>query len=450
MKTILQYTLFTLLALPLTSCQSKNERARDLAREAYIYAFAAVDHNKAVWSILDRFETPPNRFIANTHLFGPENAVVVSPNNDTYYAYAVLDISREPVVVTIPAIEGRYFCIQLCDIFTDCPDYISSRATGDGPGHYLVARSDWNGTVPENIDRVIKIPATFALALARTQVFDTDDTRAAEISQSYEAQPLSQFAGTTPPTGEPLTWPYPYFDAKTGDAEGFFGMFNTMVQYQLLTDTDQRLMKKFESLGLSPGKRFSRSDFDPAVWAEIEAGAEAGRNEIRLQADRIGENVNNWNFSPVNAGRWGTDYMTRAATAWKYIYANIPEEAVYIIANADSEGQPLSGAHRYTVTFPADRIPRVEYFWSLTMYNGKGYLVENPAGRYTIKDRDNLVYGRDGSLTLCIQSENPAEEHRNNWLPAPDGEFYMVLRLYGPPEEAIRGDYQIPAVIKTR
>lgn len=442
------------IAIALAGCNSSDENIEndkiyeEIAREAYIYALPAVEHNKAIHSILKDLKIPVNRFLANTELYTHENTVVVSPNNDTYYSHMVCDIRYEPVVINIPLIENRYFSFQLCDIFTNCPDYISTLATGDGPGNYMIARSDWEGNTPAGIDKVIRIPATVVFTLARTQVFGTQDTQAGEIAQSYTATPLSQFAGTTPPASEPLEWAQQAFDSKTGDIEGFFRMFNTMVQYQLLNDTDKALMKKFEAIGLGAGEDFSKSQFEPSVWSAIETGALKAKAEVEAQVNSAGEGINYWNFSPKNSGRWGTDYMTRATAAWKYIYVNTPEEAIYLTGNADSQGQPLNGANKYTITFAADEIPVVEFFWSLTIYNESGFLVDNPIKRYNIKDMDELVYGEDKSLTIYIQNEDPGLSSTANWLPAPDGSFYMILRLYGPSEEAINNEAVVPAVVK--
>ena len=450
MKNISLYLLIAVVLLA-TSCGSKgrqNESVAEIAKEAYTYAFATVEHNKAVWAVLVNNETPVNRFVGDTQLFTWEDRVVVSPNNDTYYSHAVLDIRSEPVIISVPLIEKRYFCIQLCDMFTNCPDYVSTLATGDGPGNYMIAREDWRGEAPASVERVIKIPASVVLAIGRTQVFGADDVQAAEIAQSYKAVPLSEFTGTPPPAGEPLKWSYGLFDAKTGDAEGFFRMFNAMVQYQILDDSDKVLMEKFEAIGLAPGKGFSKSQFEEKTWADIEIGAAEAKSEILARVNSTDNHINYWKTSPDNSGRWGTDYMTRAAAAWKYIYVNTPEEAIYFTGDMDSRGELLNGANKYTITFAKEQIPQVKFFWSLTMYGADGFLIENPIGRYNIKDRDELLYGQDGSLTLYIQKTSPGEDLESNWLPAPDGNFYMILRTYGPSEDIIAGRTDIPGILK--
>lgn len=442
------------IALLLTACTNSKqnltpEQAKDLAKEAYIYAFPAVEHNKVIGDILNLFKMPPNQFVSNTTFLTPTDTTVVSPNHDTYYAYAVCDIRNEPVVLSIPHIKERYFSFQFCDIFTNCPNYISTLATGEGPGNYMIARSDWEGEIPKGIDKVIKIPATVIFTLARTQVFGPKDKEAGILSKSYKAVPLSQFLGTQAPATSPLVWLNKSFDSKKGDIEGFFKTFNFMVQHQILNDSDEELMKKFAVIGLGEGKNFEKSQFNPEIWTAIEEGANEGKEEIKAQTTSIGKTVNTWNFSPENAGKWGTDYLTNAAAAWKYIYVNIAEEAIYPTANTDSKGNKLNGTNKYTLTFSKAEIPQVKFFWSITMYNDKGFFVENPLKRYNMKSIDKMTYDKDGSLTLYIQKDNPGKAKESNWLPAPEGEFYMILRMYGPSEDAIRGKTNIPCIVKT-
>ncbi|WP_295938461.1 DUF1254 domain-containing protein [uncultured Alistipes sp.] len=450
-------TLIAIAAALTAGCSKENKEKGNsdplpeqaLAKEAYIYAFAAVEHNKAIYSTMAA--TTANAFIANTELFTYENTVVVSPNNDTFYSYAVCDLRYEPVVISVPLIEKRYFCLQLCDMFTNCPDYVSTLATGEGPGNYLIANSEWEDAPPPGIDKVIKIPATVVLVIGRTQVFGTDDENAGPIAKGYRAAALSRFTGTTPPSGDALTWTYPMYDSKTGDVEGFFRTFNDMVQYQILDAKDKTLMEKFKAIGLGAGKDFAKSQFSAEVWAAIEAGAKEAKAEIEAATGTIGKAVNGWHYAPANSGDWGTDYLTRAAAAWKYIYVNTPEEAVYLTVDNDSDGNPLNGANDYTINFNAEQIPDPQFFWSLTMYNDKGFLVENTEGRYNIKGGDELTYNPENpSLTLYIQKDNPGELYAKNWLPAPEGQFYMILRMYGPNEETIKGEAVIPAVVKTK
>ena len=423
---------------------------KSLAKEAYIYAFPAVEHNKALWKILVVNKYKPNHIYVEARMFSPADTTVVSVNNDTYYCPWVMDLRNEPVVISIPKIKNRDFCFQMVDIFTNCPDYISAQATGEGPGNYLIVRSDWNGTTPKGIDKVIKQNATVVLVPARIQVFGPTDKEAAILANQFKAMPLSEFAHTPAPKADSLVWIAKPYDSKQGDVEGFFRMFNYMIQYQLLSSKDSAMLNRFSSLGLGKGKDFKKENFKPEVWAAIEAGAKDGKNTIEAKTNTIGKSMNGWDLSPENAGRWGDDYLTNAAAAWKYIYVNTSEEAIYPQVTKDNNGEKLDGAsHNYTVTFTKAQIPQVKFFWSLTIYNHRGFFVANKLNRYNLNSASNFKYNKDGSLTFYIQKDNPDKDKEANWLPAPADNFYMILRMYGASKEMISGNVSLPSVIKT-
>ena len=452
----MRITLLLIAATLLGACSSKSaltpEEAKSLAREAYIYAFPAVEHNKAIGQMINSAGVPFNKILVEARLFTAADTTVVSPNNDTYYLPAVLDIRNEPVVVSVPEIAGRRdFMIQLIDIFTNCPDYISKLATCNGPGNYLVARADWNGEVPAGIDRVIRIQSTVVLALGRIQVYGAEDKDAETLAKQFDISPLSSYTKSAAPQSVSLKWPAQSYDAKTGDAEGFFSMFNYIIQYQLLNEADKALLEKYAAIGLGVGKEFGKANFSPEVWSAIEEGADEAKAEIKAHTDQLGRSVNGWQFSPQNAGRWGTDYMTNAAAAWKYIYVNTPEEALYLVGGVDNSGVRLDGSTgRYTLNFTKEQIPQAKFFWSLTIYGHRGYFMANELGRNTLNSASELVYEKDGSLKIYIQKENPGAAKEANWLPAPGEEFYMILRMYGPTDDVIAGKWQIPPVEKAQ
>lgn len=427
------------------------EEAKELSKEAYVYAFPAVEHNKIFHKLLIEEKIPLNRFFLFSRLMTPKDTAVVSVNNDTYYCTAILDIRNEPAVISIPKVQNRFFCLQMVDIFTNCPNYVSSTATGEGPGNYLIVPTDWKGKTPPNISKVIKQPAKLLLIAGRLQVFDASDKEAKVLGDQFKITTLSQFSNQTAPKGEPLKWLEKSFDSKTADTESFYNMFNYMIQYQILDADNQNMMKKFAPIGLGVNKKINKSEFTPEVWSAIEEGAKEGKAAIQAKLSSIGQKINGWDISPKNAGRWGTDYLTNAAAAWKYIYVNTANEAIYPNANVDADGNPLDASkNNYTLTFSKEQIPQVKFFWSLTMYNQSGFFVENVLNRYNIKNYNKVSYNKDGSLTIYIQKENPGKDKEGNWLPAPNGQFYMILRLYGPSDNALSGKLDLPAVIKTK
>lgn len=437
-------------ALAFSSCKNKNtpditsEEARELAHEAYIYALASVEHNKALHAILT--QSGANTFIGKPVLYTPEDTVIVSPNNDTYYSSAVLDIRNEPVIISIPRIRNRYYSIQMLDIFTNCLEYISISEDGEGPANFMIVREGWAGKYPDNIQKIITSPASVVLALTRTQVYSPDDEEARAIFRQYDITPLSRYIQANPPIGEPLSWDREAYDSKSGSIEGFFDMFNYIIQYQNLTEKDRDLIDKYKAIGIDPGKEYRASDLPAGIWEAIEKGAGEAREEIIAAISNRSSDENGWIESPVNAGRWGDDYFTRAIAAWQYIYVNFREEALYYTTYLDQDGNRLNGKDgAYTLSFSPGQIPAPRYFWSFTLYDEKGHLVNNSIGRYAVNSHTTpLQYGNDGSLVIPIGRENPDPENRLNWLPAPEGPFYIIARLYGAPDKG----YSLPPVIK--
>ncbi|MDL2223304.1 DUF1254 domain-containing protein [Bacteroidales bacterium OttesenSCG-928-M11] len=443
------------LLFAIISCDDDKEKSPSekqlaaLAYDAYVYAFAAVENNKAIGDLLA--DSPVNRFVGKTDLAGPEDLTVVTPNNDTYYAAAVLDLRAEPVVITVPLIEDRYFSIQLVDIFTNCPDYIGSRSTGTGPGKYLVAPSNWNDPIPLDlhVDDVIKVSSTIIYALARTQAFSDPDEQAINIQKEYEITPLSQLIETEPKVVDELNWPAVY-DAKTGNIEDFFNMFNYMVQFYIQNNKDKKLMADYKVLGIKPGEVYDPTIFSQKQWEAIELGAESARSRIEASTQENSNAINGWTTSPENSGRWGDDYSTRSKVAWQYIYVNTLEEAVYYTGLYDIDGFILDASDAdYTITFPNGTLPTPEFFWSVTMYNKSGFLVENDYSRYCLSSRMELESEDDGSIVMYIGKDLPKSGKTTNWLPAPDEQFYLVFRIYGPDEDTISGKYSLPGVVKS-
>jgi hypothetical protein len=226
-------------------------------------------------------------------------------------------------------------------------------------------------------------------------------------------------------------------------------MFNKLIQYQELGPEDRAMIDRFAAIGIEPGTEYDRSRFDADRWKAIEDGVTEGRKAILQKASRMGSSFNGWDFSPANAGKWGNDYLTRAAAAWKVIYLNSPDEAIYPLASVDVQGVGLDGAKgSYTLTFTRDQIPRVRYFWSLTMYTERGNLYPNPVNRYLVNSSQKLHYGSDGSLILYLQHTNPGGLKTGNWLPAPRGPFYVILRMYGPEMVPNSGAGGLPPLVR--
>ena len=419
-------------------------QAKALAQEAYVFAFATVEHDKVLSAIAAKL--PFNRLYSEPRLLGPQDNKVVSPNNDTFYSRALLDLRAEPQVLQVPAVQGRYYSFQLVDMRTDNLDYIGTRATGDQAGRYLIVGPDWKGELPSGFNGVIRSPSRLVFLLGRTEVKGkADQQEAAKVLMGYALQPLSKvIASATPEPMAPLHLPT-YQDTKQGPAQALFSTFNALAPLHQWTASEQAKLKRFAAIGVKPGVAFAPpKDLNPA----IAQGAEAGRDQVRAASSQISVEQQGWLRSPSNVGKFGDDDLTRAAVAWRYIYANDPLEAVYPMALHDGQGQLLDGRYAYRLHFPAGQLPPVNAFWSLTLYDGKTQLLAaNPIERYSLGDRSpGLQYDADGGLTLILQANAPAQQ--SNWLPTPAGPFNLLLRLYLPKGGALDGSYPLPAIAR--
>ena len=215
------------------------------------------------------------------------------------------------------------------------------------------------------------------------------------------------------------------------------------------------LRAEFATIGVEAGKPFNFTKLAPGLAGEVVQGIKSGMAKIEQKSVTLGTSVNGWR-SGLNSGSrayYKGDWLLRAGVALAGIYANDAAEALYPVTHTDSTGGPLDGSTgKYTVTFPAGQLPPVNAFWSLTMYDGKTQLlVDNPINRYLLNSPmlPGFTKNADGSLTLYIQKDSPGSGKEANWLPAPNGTFYMLLRLYWPKQDALDGRWKAPGVEKT-
>ena len=207
------------------------------------------------------------------------------------------------------------------------------------------------------------------------------------------------------------------------------------------------MLKKLLPLGLEPGASFSTASMSTEVKSAIEEGMAEAKAALVHEMKTLGKIVNNWSLT-YDMGRYGTKYTYRAAWTFGGIGGNLLEDAFYPFVSSDADGNDLISDHSYTLTFAASEWPPAGAFWSITMYDLGGYLVDNPLNRYALGDRSNMKPNQDGSLSIYIQSESPGTEKEANWLPAPkSGPFKMALRLYSPEEKVIDGSWVPPAVV---
>jgi len=438
-----------------TNAELTPEEARAIAKEAYIYANPMVDSYRILYSYFvdaddPEYKAPWNQMRNIPRVYTHEDRAVQTPNSDTPYSFVALDLRTEPMVLTVPPIEeNRYFSIQLIDLYTHNFEYIGSRTTGNAGGEYVIAGPGWQGDLPANVTKLIRSETEFVMAIYRTQLFNPDDIEnVREIQEHYAVQPLSAFAGSeAPPAAPPVAFLKPLSREDIRQSPRIFEQLNFVMQFCPTHPSEQDLMNRFAKLDIGAGKTFDWESFSPEIQQSIGQGiadAWADFAALKPRAD-AGE---------VGSGEvFGTrehlqnNYLYRMAAAVLGIWGNSAAEAIYPPYAVDSSGQPLDGAHRYTLQFAPGQLPPANSFWSLTMYElPESLLVENPINRYLLNSSmvDGFVRDPDGGITLHFQHDSPGEDREPNWLPAPEGPFAVVMRIYWPKPEALDGSWVQP------
>lgn len=421
-----------------------------LSESAYVFAFPMVEHFKRVREYLGTdSEIGANTFVHLSGLATPEDRDIIGPNNDTLNSSIMLDLRAEPVVVSIPDIFGRYFSMQLLNIVTDNLPIIASEQEGSVANDIIIAGPDWDSSSFNNEQQlpIIYSDSSVLFALLRVGVENEADLA---IAQTYQHQvsvlTLSNFFGDVPPAAiEPINWPAE-FNVKANDSAVFFSYMNFMMQFHTFNETENELLATFSPLGIGVDEIFELASFDTETQTNIANGISAARSAIRFP-EGVGEKINGWAVPNPLVGDYGDDYNFRAVIAWYGTYALPISEAAYARATVDSSGDSLSGTNAYKLHFSAENIPEADYFWSLTMYDAEQFLVSNNIERYSLGDRSDLLsLNDDGSLTIYLQKESPGVDFESNWLPAPDDDFSINMRMYGPREDVISGNYVLPVI----
>ena len=456
------FTLTVLGVIPrMAHGQPGNTEARQIAEEAFIYGFPMVMNYAVFYEyFVDKsgreYKAPPNRLYNTARVYTPKDTAIVTPNSDTPYSFVAMDLRAEPFVVCNPEIEkSRYFSVQLVDMYTFNYGYMGSRTTGNGAGCHMIAGPSWKGEKPDGIGKVFHSETDFSFAIIRTQLFNPADIdNVKKVQAGYRAMPLSKFLDKPAPSpAVEIAWPK--IDKRSADADPFayLNFVLTLCPPTGSAAVEVPMRARFAKIGVEAGKPFPAGALTPERKAELAAGMKSGLEKIKQQVADLGTDENGWRVATKGFGdrqTYAGNYALRAAAAMAGIYGNDAVEALYPMLATDSDGQkPDTSTNRYTLTFPAGQLPPANAFWSLTMYDGKTQLlIENPINRYLMNSPmlPDLKKNGDGSLTLHIQKDTPGRELESNWLPAPNGPAYIVMRLYWPKESALNGTWKPPAV----
>jgi hypothetical protein len=431
------------------------QTAEAIATLGYVYGYPLVlmDATRAAWG------TPANRFDHIGTFPDPTFRQVVRPNVDTLYSSAWLDVGKEPIVLSVPDLGRRFYMMPLLDAWTNVFASPGTRTTGNGKGAFAIVGPGWRGNVPSTVE-AIQSPTAMVWLIGRTYTAGKRDYDAVHaIQRQYQLTPLSAFGKNGPPValaGAPAAPPVP---AAAGaeppvqqvdrlGAEAFFARLAQLMAANPPAGDDQPLVQRLAQIGVTPGEPFDLARLPASIADAVEAGVAAGR--ARLHGATIaafGKPVNGWRI-PLDVGRYGTSYEQRALVAFMGLGANLPEDAVYPGTDVDAAGQPLSGEHRYLLRFPPGGLPPVKAFWSVTVYGPDQFLAANPIGRHALGDRDPMRAAPDGTLDIYIQHDDPGDERRANWLPAPAAAFSLSMRLYHPKPPVLDGSWTPPAVVR--
>jgi hypothetical protein len=430
--------------------------AEAIAQEAYIFLYSLVtmDVSRRQLTNIEPGKMvgrgPMNTF---THIRAFPDAnfrEVVRPNFDTLYSSSWLDLTKEPMIVSVPDTQDRYYLLPMLDMWTDVFAVPGKRTSGTTAANYAIVPPGWSGTLPAGVER-INAPTPYVWIIGRTQTNGPKDYPAVhKIQDGYVMVPLSQWGKTPAPVSAPIDSSVdmktpPLRQVNDMPAGKYFAYGAELMNANPPHGTDWSTLARIKRIGIEPGK-FDPSKADPAALAR---GAAAGLKQMQDKLPTLARVTNGWQMNTDTMGVYGNYYLKRAIVALAGLGANQADDAIYPLNFVDADGKPVMGENKYVLSFKKEELPPVDAFWSLTMYDAEGFQVANPINRFAIGDRDALKFNQDGSLDLYIQHDNPGSEKEANWLPSPKGGVLgITLRLYAPKSQVADGRWNPPPIRK--
>jgi hypothetical protein len=443
---------------------AKEAEALAIATEAYVYAYPLVtmDMTRRVMTNVASPEgtrAPMGQFVRARTYPDASFRDVTAPNADTLYTTAWIDVSKEPWILGLPDMKGRYFLFPMLDGWTSVFQVPGKRTTGTKAQKYAITGPGWSGTLPAGVTEY-KSPTGMVWILGRIYSTGTPaDYKAVHALQDQvSVVPLSAYGKPYKPEPGKVD---AGVDMKTAvreqvnamDAAAYFARFAEVLKANPPAAEDAPMVAKLAKIGVVPGQDFDAAKLDPAVAKGIAAAPKPAQDLIMgwLKAGIAAGDLkleNGWLFT-TKTGLYGTSYLQRALITAIGLGANRPQDAVYPTSEGPDVLEKYSGEKKYVMRFAKGELPPVDGFWSLTMYDAGYFFVDNPLNRYTLSQRNKLRTNADGSVDLYIQNESPGKDRESNWLPAPKGEFILMMRLYWPrekPPSIIDGTWKVPEV----
>ncbi len=434
------------------------QEAQSIARDAYLYFYPLVTMDVTRKQLTNvepgkGVGAPMNALFSFPAFPTADMRQVVRPNFDTLYTVGYLDLTKEPMVVSVPDTGGRYYLLPMLDMWTDVFASPGWRTTGTQAGIFLVTPRGWSGTVPAGFTQ-IEAPTPYVWIIGRTKTDGPPDYDAVhKIQAGYKVTPLSEWGKSPKPVVVKID---PSIDMKTPPkiqvdtmkGADYFAYAAELLKLQPPHLTDEPIIAQMKRIGIDPGKSFDISKVDPVVRKALEDAPAAGQQLMEWKVPTIARVVNGWSMNTDTMGVYGNYYLKRAIVTQLGLGANLPEDAIYPLNLADETGKPLDGASKYTIHFDKGATPPVNAFWSLTLYDSDGFQVANSLNRFAVSSWMPFKYNSDGSLDLYFQNESPGADKEVNWLPAPKGPFNLTMRLYAPKSDALTGKWNPPPITK--
>jgi hypothetical protein len=437
------------------------QEALAIAADAYVYFYPLVTMDVTRKQLTNKAPGPgvfggPMGTFVNIEAFPPADFKgVVRPNFDTLYSSAYLDLTKEPMVVSVPDTGGRYYLLPMLDMWSDVFASPGWRTTGTQAGNFLVTPRGWNGAVP-SVFTQIEAPTSYVWIIGRTKTDGPQDYDAVhKIQAGYKVTPLSELGKPPKPVearidpGIDMKTP-PKTQVDTMKGGEYFAYAAELLKLHPPHLTDQPIVAQMKRIGIEPGKSFDIARADPVVAKAIADAPAAAQKLMDYKLPTLARVANFWSMNTDTMGVYGNYYLKRAIVAQIGLGANLPEDAIYPFNLGDETGKPLDGASKYMIHFDKGNTPPVNAFWSLTLYDSEGFQVANNLHRFAVSSWMPFKYNPDGSLDLYFQNESPGMEKEANWLPAPKSAFNLTMRLYAPKSEALTGRWNPPPITRVQ
>jgi len=470
LKNIKSFTAVAVLTviLPFTSVVAQantnisEEEAYEIGLEAYVYFHPIITMDvtrRVLTNLPDGAKEgvgPMNTFQHSRTFPAADMRSVVRPNFDTLYSSAWLDLTKEPMIITVPDTKGRYYILPIYDMWTDVIVAAGKRTTGTKAGSFALVPKGFKGKLPKGVD-AIESTTPHVWIINRIQTNGTKDYKFVNgLQDGLKITPLSQWGNKNIKipfkADSSVNMEDSPFDQVTGmKAEQYFSYAAELMKLHPPHATDFSVRERMKRIGIVAGKSFEFDKASPAVKKALKRANVDGLAMMRKLIPTLAPVKNGWSTSTETMGVYGNNYMKRAVVTLVGLGAIPPEDAIYPLAISDADGNQIVGTHNYAIHFSKDNLPPVDAFWSITMYDKEGFQVANKLNRFAIGDRDDLTYNKDGSLDIYIQAKSPGKDKEANWLPSPDKDILgITLRLYAPKAQALDGRWIPPAIKKIK